>query len=249
MPKQTRRRAFAIRKWPVFGKGVYDEADPPNTVTSSPYYWWFRFLQLSEAYEKALRGKGARGLHGMAKDLGEVRRVSFKVWWSRVSEQFQEPSSSYDMTVVKSAEDLAPIDDKNAVNLVLPLDWSAMGLKRRFSQIVDSLVRQGRVKPAKRGFPRGMSKANYQIGRRWNTAAMEHAYNLYQCKAEAEAEGERLVWADAAIRAKLPAARGLSERDLSAKASERRVTLTILAKRHYKRAEAYIAASATKRFP
>lgn len=249
MQRQRSARVFATRKWPIFGKRPYDDSNPGSSVTSSPYYWWFRFLQLSDSYDAAVTKKGARKLRDVAKDFGRVRGESFKEWWSQHSALFQEPSGSYDMVIVERAEQLVPLDDDSALNLVIPLDWSVMGIRRKFAKIIQGLVSEGRLKSATRGFAGGVSKAQYQIARRWNIPAMAHAYAIYQCKEQARSKGERLAWADAAIRAKIPAAKGLREGDLSAKASERRVVLTILATRHYKRAEKYIDASASRYFP
>ena len=58
-----------------------------------------------------------------------------------------------------------------------------------------------------------------------------------------------MTWADIAIRVRLPMAIGVKEKSLSSNTSDIRRTLTILAKRHYARAEAFIKASATSKFP
>ena len=57
LDKQSNRRAFATTKYPTFGRGVYNESNPPSSVTASPFYWWFKFLQLNDEYAKAVQGK------------------------------------------------------------------------------------------------------------------------------------------------------------------------------------------------
>lgn len=66
---------------------------------------------------------------------------------------------------------------------------------------------------------------------------------------DATKHGERLAWADVAIRAQLPITRGLRERDKNFKLRDQRRLLTILAIRYNNRALKLIAASATRNFP
>jgi len=91
------------------------------------------------------------------------------------------------------------------------------------------------------------------LGRKWSTAGFQHAYDIYVARrladADAELTGKKVAWADVAIRAGLPAARGLTEGVVNIKTMEERRVLTILALRHYKQAQSFIAASASDTFP
>ena len=247
MSKSISHRAFVVKQWPRFGKGVYSDDKAPATVRSSPYFWWFRFLQQNDDYEAALRGKRSKVDPSVVAAFGKVRGVDFKAWWSKHSHLFAEPPTAYSMTVAAATSDLVPFGSTKAVNLVVPLEWSAISLKRAFGRQVNKWVKEGVVRPAKKGFVLGDAK--FRIARKWHAGAMELAYNIYVIKKRAREAGERLTWADAAIRAKLPASIGIKERDLSMKMRDQRMTLSILAQRHHARAVKFIAASATKRFP
>ena len=144
---------------------------------------------------------------------------------------------------------LAPFGDEQVVNVVVPLTWTNKGIKRRFAEIIDKLV----AKTPKGVSAHKVSDAKYRLGRKWSTAGFQHAYDIYVARqaalTEAAETGKKVAWADVAIRARLPAAkriqRGASELDPLA---ARRV-LTILAVRHYRQAEAFIAASTSTAFP
>lgn len=247
MPKKTGHRAFVVKKWPRFGKGAYSDDSAPQSVRSSPYFWWLRFLQQNDDYDAALRGKRTKIDPSVVASFGKVRGVDFKAWWNKHSNLFAEPPTAYSMTVAKATSDLVPFGSTKAVNLVVPLEWSAISLKRAFGKQVNKWVKDGVVRPAKKGFVLG--DAEFKIGRKWHAAAMEMAYKIYMAKRQATEAGERLTWADAAIRARLPMSIGMKERDLDYELRSQRMTLSILAQRHHARAVKFVAASATKRFP
>ena len=245
--KRGNRRAFAIKQWPVFGRGPYSDALAPATVRSSPYFWWFRFLQLNAEYDAALRGKRSNLDRFVVRAFGPVRTTDFKTWWNSHVDLFAEPPTRYWMGIAEHHSDLAPIGAADAVNVVVPLEWNSKSLKQAFGRIVNNLVKQGKVRPAQKGFVQG--DAQFKIGRKWSSSAMELAYRVYTTKMHAVERGERLAWADVAIRAKLPMARGLRERDINHKLRDQRRLLTILAMRHNYRALKLIAASTTRHFP
>lgn len=247
--KQSKRRAFATNKYPTFGRGIYSESKPPSSVTASPFYWWYKFLQLNDEYARAVQGKRAKVDRQVVRDFGDVRNVDFKTWWSSHSHLFAEPVSTYKMYIPKDANELAPFDDAEVINLVVPLNWSNVGIKRRFAQIVDALV----AKTPKGARAHKTSEAKYKLGRKWSPVGLNHAYDVYVARQKAlqieQVTGERTYWADIGILAHLPAARGAKLRDKSAINVEIRTNLTIQAVRNYKLAESFIAASATYVFP
>lgn len=247
MKRENSRVAFAVKQWPRFGKGAYSDEKAPATVRSSPYFWWFRFLQQNDDYEAALRGTRSKVDPTVVQALGEVRSVNFKVWWTQHSHLFAEPPTTYSMTVARCQSDIAPFGSKDALNLVIPLEWSAISLKRAFGRQVSRWVKEGIVQPAQKGFSVGA--AEFKIARKWHAAAMELAYRIYTTKKNAQESGERLTWADAAIRARIPMSIGMKERDLNIKYRDQRMIASILAQRHYARAVKFVDASATKRFP
>jgi hypothetical protein len=241
-------RAFATRKYPVFGKGVYNEENPPKTVTSSPFYWWFKFLQLNEEYSKALQAKKTKIPKQFVEDMGKVTNIDFKSWWKVHSELFAEPITDYAMAIAKGDGDLAPFNSKEAINLVVPLNWTNVGIKRRFAQVIDKLVPK-----TKKGQAIQPSAAPYKLGRKWSITAFESAYNIYILKKQSDLavlKGEKKVaWADIALKAKLPIAIRMQQGKHAYGRLESRSTLTILAVRHFERAEAFINAAVTNEFP
>lgn len=248
-PEKRKRSVliFSTRSYPTFGRSrkPFDEQNPPNTVTDSPYYWWFMFLRLNADYKATCLAKGVGKYSDIYKDLGDVHSVNFKQWWTDKAYLFSEPKKGYRMKVATDITEMAPFDDAEVLNLVVPLTWSQRSLKKAFSELVLKLVEKG-----KRGVSVELSEAQYRISGKWNTKALAHAYKVYVIK-NAPNEGKRLVWADIGIRAELPYAK--SENAVEGRVKDDtvdiRATLTVLAHRHYLRALTFIASAATNSFP
>ena len=104
---------------------------------------------------------------------------------------------------------------------------------------------------SKRGIDTENSTARFVISSRWNIEAFRTAYEVYRHK-ELSNNGDKVYWADIAIDAKLPLAvdNGLDElRIANSHTKEMRALLTVIAKRHYSRAQMYIKSSLTNSFP
>lgn len=236
---------FVISKAPKVGRGRYQEDAPPKGVTESPYYWWFKYLQLNPDYQKEIKAKGKGKLSKIYADFGDVN-MPFNLWWREKKTLFAEQPKNFKMAIANSANELAPFGSKDALNLVLPLDWSEKSLKKKFTTILNQLVDQGLIKKTKRGLNIDGNTAKYRVSGRWRIDALEMAYKIYKIKSEAVQTGVKKYWADIAIEAKMPWA---DQRSKLYSQTEARRTLTILAKRHYARAEEYLKASITNTFP
>jgi len=236
---------FSTRSYPVFGRErkPFSEENPPQTVIDSPYYWWFMFLRLNPDYKATCKAKGKGKCAELYKDFGDVHKLNFKEWWTDRAHLFAEPKKGYKMMIATSASEVAPFNDEEVLNLVVPLTWSQRSLKKAFTSLVLSKVEKG-----KKGISFEKSEAKYPLGRKWHIEALKTAYKIYVEKNK-DTGGEKVAWADIAIRVRLPMAIGVKEKSLSKQTSDIRRTLTILAKRHYARAEAYIQASGTFSFP
>lgn len=243
-------RAFATTKYPTFGKGVYSEQSPPASVTSSPFYWWYKFLLLNEDYKKALTSKKTTGIdRQVVKDFGNVHNVDFKTWWNAHVHLFAEPLADYKMYIAEDASEIAPFSNTDVINLVVPLTWSNVGIKRRFAQIIDKLVEKT---------PRGVrvekfSGATYKLSRKWSIIGFENDYEIYTLKKANELEvqngGKKLAWADIMQQSNVKWARDYVAGKIDIGEIEFRRVATTLAIRHYERAKQYIKAAATNSFP
>jgi len=237
---------FSTHSYPRFGRQRdYDESKPPKSVTDSPYYWWFKFLQLNEEYKKTCRAGGKGKLAEIYRDLGDVHQVNFKDWWKVKAHLFAESvGNGYKMTIAQSKDELAPFGSAEVINLVVPLTWSRRGLLKRFNTLVISQVEKG-----KRGVSTEKSSATYRISGKWHAEALRTAYKVYTAKKSYAGE-EKIYWADVGILAELPSAKGIDKYKTSTKdMSDVRRTLTILTQRHHKRALIFIQSAVTKSFP
>ncbi len=239
---------FSTRSYPIFGRSrkPFDEMSPPKTVTDSPYYWWFMFLRLNKDYEATCKANGKGKCADLYKDFGDVYKTNFKDWWNEKVHLFSEPRKGYRMQIANTETELAPFNSDEVINLVVPLNWSRRVLKKRFSELVLNKLEKG-----KRGVSVVDSEADYKLSGKWNIKTFEHAYKIYVERQKSRNELKKVPLADIAIRAKLPYAV-----DENAKEGVRnrftvdvRYMLTILANRHYKRAEKYIQSAITNSFP
>lgn len=238
---------FSTRSYPTFGRSrkPFDEQNPPQSVTDSPYYWWFMFLRLNADYKNTCAANGVGKCADIYKDLGNVYETNFKQWWNEKAHLFSEPKKGYGMKVAKDLSDVAPFDNAEVINLVVPLTWSQRSLKKGFSQLVLKLVEKG-----KRGVSVEASEARYRLSGKWNIEALSFAYSIYILK-QSVGEGKKLAWADIGIRAQLPYAK--REKAIEGVRADDtvdiRATLTVLANRHYKRAHTFIESAITNSFP
>ena len=109
---------FSTRSYPTFGRGrrnAYDESNPPKSVTSSPYYWWFKFLQLNEHYKATCAAGGEGKCAALYADFGDIYNTDFKQWWQAHAALFAEEHSNYSLRIAKSVSELAPFDDDKVV--------------------------------------------------------------------------------------------------------------------------------------
>jgi hypothetical protein len=231
---------FITRSYPKFGRGLYSEKNPPSAVRNSPFFWWFKFLQLNEDYAACVRGENDAHADLVA-DFGDVKCLDFKTWWREHAWLFTEERSGYSMQIAECAADLAPFKSDDAVNVVVPLNLPHRSLLKSFRKLVLSRVpkQQRRVDVAE-------STAKYKLAR-WNIYALETAYRVYTLKRD----NQQLAWADVALRAKLNVVgiEGMQEGDKRPTYVDVRRRATTLAMRYNGYAKGYIKAAASTCFP
>jgi hypothetical protein len=234
---------FSTQSYPTFGRGAFNEATPPKTVLASPYYWWFMFLRLNEDYKKTVDAKGAGKCTDIYKDFGDIYSVDFKTWWNTHASLFAEKRKGYSMSIANNNEELAPFGATDVVNLVVPLNWSQRSLKKKFTQLILSKLEKGR-----RGVSVEASSATYKLSGKWHIEAMRSAYKVHTLRNQL-IEGKKLPLADIAIKAELKIAKNMQLGKKTKLTSDMRRVATIIANRHYKRAELFIKAAASSSFP
>ena len=235
---------FSTDSYPRFGRGKYSDDNPPESVTDSPYYWWFKFLQLNEDYKKTAAAKGVGKLSAMYKDFGDVYSVDFKAWWASHKQLFAEPPAKFKMIIANSPSELAPFNSKEVLNLVVPLSWSQRSLKKKFASLVLSQVEKGKV-----GVSVEKSNALYKLSGKWHVDAMKAAYDVYATKAKLMTADSDMPWADIAILIKLDIAKELKLGKKGVMTSDQRRVVTAATIRHNKRALQFIKSAGTKSFP
>ena len=245
MQKHTQRKllGFSTQSYPIFGRGKYSEESPPKAVIASPYYWWFKFLRLNEDYKKTVSAKGAGKYADLYKDFGDIYAVDFKTWWNSHATLFAEKRTGYSMSIASSAEELAPFGIEGVVNLVVPLNWTQRSLKKKFTQLILSKLEKG-----KRGVSVEASNATYGLSGKWHIEAMKNAYSVFTLRNQL-VEGRKLPLADVAIKAKLQIASDMQLGKKTKLTADMRRMATIIANRHYKRAETFIESAASNSFP
>jgi len=167
---------FSTKSYPTFGRGgkPFNEENPPQTVLNSPYYWWFMFLRLNVDYKATCKAKGKGKCAELYRDFGDVHKASFKEWWTERAHLFAEPKMGFRMMVATNIGEIAPFDNEEVLNLVVPLTWSQRSLKKAFTSLVLNKVEKG-----KKGVSLEKSEAKYPLGSKWHIEAFKTAYKIY----------------------------------------------------------------------
>lgn len=131
-------------------------------------------MRLNSDYLETEKNFGIGPCSDLYKDFGNVAATDFRSWWREHSHLFAEAKTQYRLQVASSANDLAPFNSSEAINVVVPLSWSQKSLKKYFSLLLNRHVAKDW-----RGPKLGSETAKYSLGRRWNASAMETAYSVY----------------------------------------------------------------------
>ena len=261
--KTSTKLFFSKKNYPTFGRGVYNDLKPPSTVTSSPFYWWFKFLQLNEDYKATELNKGKGVCSEIYKDFGDISKIDFKSWWNSHSFLFAEKPTKFSLKVAKDDSEIAPFNSSDAVNVVVPLNWSPTSLKKHFSLLVDKLYKIDSTS-IKVGQSIKQSEAKYQINGRCVISAFENAYNAYTMRLMHSERGPKktnksqfkgsesnkfkVSWSEIAVLAKIK----LDKSEISHKSKldkdEKRL-MAIRASQHAQKALVYITNAASTHFP
>jgi hypothetical protein len=239
---------FATTMFPRTTKGVLGNVYGVHFL-QSPYYYWFKFLQLNEEYDRALKGEKTKISQEVVKDFGNVRDFEFEEWWDSHAHLFAEPRSQIELKVANDANELAPFNSHKAVNVVVPLDWRNQDLRDAIGLLIDRLVPKRPV-----AMKLSDSQAKYRLGRKWNMKALHEAFVVMKYKNIADVDQlatgkKKLAWADLGIKVRHSYAQREKMKIGNTKDVDRRITLTILTTRAYKRAQVFLAASVTNSFP
>ena len=143
----TKPLHFITSSYPRFGRGVYSEQNPPQSVKDSPFFWWFKFLQLNQDYLETEKKNGKGACIALHKDFGKVSDKDFKSWWREHAHLFAEAPTEFRLQIAKSPSELAPFNSKEAINIVVPLNWSRKSLKKHFAVLIDKHVEEGEIGP------------------------------------------------------------------------------------------------------
>jgi len=261
--KTSTKLFFSKKNYPTFGRGPYNDQKPPSTVTSSPFFWWFKFLQLNEDYKTTELNRGKGVCSEIYKDFGNISNVDFKTWWSSHSHLFAEKPTKFSLKVAKDNSEIAPFNSSDAVNVVVPLNWSPTSLKKQFSLLVDKLYKVESTSIMV-GESFKQSEAKYQINGRCVISAFENAYNAYTIRLKhlekgpkittkqqfkgAESKKFQVSWSEIAVLAKIK----LDKSEISHKSKldkdEKRL-MAIRASQHAQKALVYITNAASTHFP
>ena len=98
------------------------------------YYWWFKFLQLSEGYKKTCSSKKNKDKKKLAvyKDFGNVNDYTFQKWWKiKGNELF---GVERNMKVYQSDK---AINDDNNITITIPLSLPKRTLTKELKKIIN----------------------------------------------------------------------------------------------------------------
>jgi len=120
----------------------------------SVYYWWFKFLQLSEGYRQTCISKTNKNKQKLAvyKDFGNVFDMDFKTWWNdKIDGKITRGNYLFGVERIDSVYQTdTAINDENNFTITIPLSLSKKQIKAQFNSILKVKHSRGKgIKSAK----------------------------------------------------------------------------------------------------
>ena len=199
-------RRFFISQHPTFGRGKHVSI---KGVEASPYFWWWFAMTLNEKYvdyyvqyESGNRFKTNNRLPSLFAEFGDVRyegdkHAAFKHWWqTKVNGEergvylFAERLQSLKVGLIEG--ELAAVDaiqNKELLIIQVPLAMKRTSIDNVLDKILKANLvgEKGRVvrNPNR-------SNARYHLSKPIKVSKYKIAFDMYEAKKRAEAEGENV---------------------------------------------------------
>jgi hypothetical protein len=115
-----------------------ERAEELSEAMQTPYYWWWVFLQESDEFRAALRGRTVDPkVAALAKDFGKITWMSFKGWWFKTGRYLFAQKQAMP-TVRKLDDGFTILDSKknNRLYLEVPLTMKRGTALRQINKIL-----------------------------------------------------------------------------------------------------------------
>ena len=150
------------------------------------YYWWFKFLQLSEGYKKTCLSKTNKDKKKLAvyRDFGDVFEPTFQQWWKlKGNELF---GVERNMKVYQSDK---AINDDNNITITIPLSLPKRTLTKELKKIINKYHKA----------KRGRADIKSRLKARYNPtndriSALKKLYRFMEMKMKMPYDKNKTVW-------------------------------------------------------
>lgn len=260
---------FFISPHPTFGS----YAQPHKwKVEASPYFWWWYALTQNAEYRQLSQdiASGTVQQHMLTEqqqkmltvyeDFGDVqfegcRYAAFARWWrnrvntneTRGERLFAEPPLPHAVRLLQHMDDAAAVlNSEDVLLLAVPRDMQ----RQHIDKAIDRILRKHVVTQKGRASrnPK-LSKARYSLSKPVLAQSMKKAFDVYDLRTAAAAEGVKLSNEKVAKAAKLAYQQKNTHKEAVLDAAERRRVVSAIVARHYKDAKTMIANAAIGCFP
>lgn len=223
---------------PTFG--TKKNPAPESAWTDSVYYWWWEYLRRHEEYKQTCENGGQGEFADLYSDFGDVHATDFKAWWrERAVTLFSEPRRDRILSRVEGQISNDDLDNPDLMFVMVPLYLPSKDINKRFAALLKKHHegKQG-VRLAR------ASRAKYPVIGQPNVKALKNtlmAYDLSKVR-DAETGKKMTLWR---IGIELDGCKGVY---VTSEVADRN-TLTVIASRYIKKAEAMIRNAGRGRFP
>ena len=168
----------------------------------SVYYYWWRYLKLSEDYKSTCRNKGRGACAKIYKDFGDIHRTNFATWWEQKWYLFVEPPAA-----VITKGDNINLNPTDIITIQVDRSLGPDAIRRSLEEI----HLQIHYPEANRAKPR--SGAKYAVFARPILMTLHRQLQIYKLKTEfTDAPDAQIAdWAGISVNDRLE---GLNERQL-----------------------------------
>jgi len=143
----------------------------------SPYYWWWAYLRLNQAYLDCCANDGQGEMSNIYKDFGDVSSYDFKTWWDkRGVELFAEKPLPQSLRALTNKSEWDSSWGDNVMVVAVPMNMSKRYIYSRLLYLINKkqTTKRGRSKDAWTN-----STAKYKINRNHTIDNLRTAYSVY----------------------------------------------------------------------
>lgn len=159
---------------------LYGDEPQPKT---SPYYWWFMYLQRHAGYRACCERGGEGEYSDLYLDWGDVRTDDFEEWFFQYGDGlFREPHVRDDLGEIRDVSQLEEINWRDTMVVAIPIRFGNRELSKQEISYQFSMLLDARFPDKSAGRPKYQSDAKYKFKGYPQLDKLEERLNIYDMR-------------------------------------------------------------------